>query len=70
MTPRLGDLRRRTCACSRPDRGGSYFMLTRITRPGCGHVGVSPSVTRDEQAALRAAWERYEATDKPPTSWP
>jgi hypothetical protein len=26
-----------------------------------GRPARSPSITRDEQAALRAAWERYEA---------
>jgi hypothetical protein len=32
------------------------------TRPffKSGRAAKSPSITRDEQAALRAAWERYE----------
>ena len=44
----------------------------------CGHGAFirsdrparSPSVARDEKAALRAAWERYEATGEPTAPWP
>jgi hypothetical protein len=43
----------------------------------CGHGAFiksgpakSPSVARDERAALRAAWERYEATGEPMAPWP
>ena len=35
-----------------------------------GRPARSPSVERDEQAALRAAWERYEATGEPSAPWP
>ena len=35
-----------------------------------GRPAASPSVARDEQAALRAAWERYEATGEPTAPWP
>ena len=35
-----------------------------------GRPAASPSVARDEQAAVRAAWERYEATGEPAAPWP
>jgi hypothetical protein len=35
-----------------------------------GRPAASPSVARDERAALRAAWERYEATGEPTAPWP
>ena len=35
-----------------------------------GRPASSPSVARDERAALRAAWERYEATGEPTAPWP
>jgi hypothetical protein len=35
-----------------------------------GRQARSPSVARDEQAAMRAAWKRYEVTGESPTSWP
>jgi hypothetical protein len=35
-----------------------------------GRPARSPSVARDEQAALRAAWERYEAAGEPAAPWP
>jgi hypothetical protein len=35
-----------------------------------GRPARSPSVTRDEEAALRAAWERYEATGEATAPWP
>ena len=35
-----------------------------------GRPARSPSVARDEQAALRAAWERYEVTGELTAPWP
>jgi hypothetical protein len=34
-----------------------------------GRPARSPSIARDEQAAIRAAWERYEVTGEPARDW-
>jgi hypothetical protein len=51
----------RVLICSQ--RGLGAFIKS--SRPAKGQ-----SVARDEQAALRDAWERYEATGEPTGPWP
>jgi len=51
----------RVLICSQCEHGA----LIRSGRPAR-----SPSIARDERAAARAAWERYEVTGEPPIPWP
>jgi hypothetical protein len=51
----------RVLVCSQCEHGALFKS---------GRPARSPSIARDEQAAVRAAWERYEVTGETTPLWP